>query len=186
MGRDHIPEYDVLRLFLFQSTRPVWGATQYAPASVFPRIFQSTRPVWGATAPATSGYRNQRFQSTRPVWGATDRRVPVFCPIIISIHAPRVGRDIDRVGFAGIKINFNPRAPCGARPSACLSLCPVTYFNPRAPCGARLSAFACSYSCSNFNPRAPCGARHFSASNHSALSDFNPRAPCGARHFIKP
>ena len=33
------------------------------------------------------------FQSTRPVWGATLRVFPYFFIIIISIHAPRVGRD---------------------------------------------------------------------------------------------
>ena len=33
--------------------------------------FQSTRPVWGATEPASIVYTGGAFQSTRPVWGAT-------------------------------------------------------------------------------------------------------------------
>ena len=37
--------------------------------------------------------------------------------MLISIHAPRVGRDdlFDFLGLRGFK-HFNPRAPCGARP----------------------------------------------------------------------
>ena len=35
------------------------------------------------------------FQSTRPVWGATCRDNARFLVPVVSIHAPRVGRDID-------------------------------------------------------------------------------------------
>ena len=57
--------------------------------------FQSTRPVWGATK-LRSGYTKYRFafQSTRPVWGATDALFNCYRPACISIHAPRVGRDL--------------------------------------------------------------------------------------------
>ena len=34
-------------------------------------MFQSTRPVWGATERRMLIYLNELFQSTRPVWGAT-------------------------------------------------------------------------------------------------------------------
>ena len=34
------------------------------------------------------------FQSTRPVWGATGIFRVNCCQILISIHAPRVGRDV--------------------------------------------------------------------------------------------
>ena len=33
------------------------------------------------------------FQSTRPVWGATQREIEQITDDIVSIHAPRVGRD---------------------------------------------------------------------------------------------
>ena len=78
---------------LFQSTRPVWGATLGAVASVVSSLFQSTRPVWGATRASSSGVSFSRFQSTRPVWGAT--------LTLDNLH--------------DVLINFNPRAPCGAR-----------------------------------------------------------------------
>ena len=56
-------------------------------------IFQATRPVRGATTLRETARRAGRFQSTRPVRGAT----PIFprCGVdrLISIHAPRAGRD---------------------------------------------------------------------------------------------
>ena len=56
------------------------------------------------------------FQSTRPVWGATTAgacRLPCGS---ISIHAPRVGRDLLGDAVHADDDDFNPRAPCGARP----------------------------------------------------------------------
>ena len=100
---------------------------------------------------------------------------------------------------------FNPRAPYGARPSACLPPVRYTYFNPRAPYGARLiselkqsvellfqstrpirgATYICFLSPStliNFNPRAPYGARHVGHNSSDDLAqNFNPRAPYGAR-----
>ena len=56
-----------------------------------------------------------RFQSTLSVWRAT---------ICWCVTSPPV-------------LNFNPRSPCGERPSS-IRLCHQTwYFNPRSPCGER-------------------------------------------------
>ena len=97
MGRDRGRQRAMTIASRFQSTRPVWGATQayqprYAPISISihaPRMgrdasasigskssmeFQSTRPVWGATPHPSSAGRLAIFQSTRPVWGATTCR----------------------------------------------------------------------------------------------------------------
>ena len=77
--------------------------------------FQSTRPVWGATWTRLSWSLPSLFQSTRPVWGATRwRRQSRFAPVI-SIHAPRVGRDASAGRSSPSTTDFNPRAPCGAR-----------------------------------------------------------------------
>ena len=58
------------------------------------RGFQSTRPIRGATLNAIVGFIfNTLFQSTRPIRGATGKKT--------QYHLPR--------------INFNPRAPYGAR-----------------------------------------------------------------------
>ena len=79
---------------IFQSTLPVWGATEKWPefkaaAEIsihaprvgsddllrvlpqHPQRFQSTLPVWGATLIAAAAAESARFQSTLPVWGAT-------------------------------------------------------------------------------------------------------------------
>ena len=109
--------------------------------------FQSTRPVWGATDGGSVEPVVRRFQSTRPVWGATRRRPSAGASPAISIHAPRVGRDDRSHRVQARFCNFNPRAPCGARryiPSACSDL---IYFNPRAPCGAR--RFSAGYTTKN-------------------------------------
>ena len=80
---------------VFQSTRPVWGATRLATANLSAQIFQSTRPVWGATIISEiCEWYVSKFQSTRPVWGATLAAAGVLPALAISIHAPRVGRDL--------------------------------------------------------------------------------------------
>ena len=48
------------------------------------------------------------FQSTRPVWGATRLERLARAAQMISIHAPRVGRDLeddDNIGLATISIH---------------------------------------------------------------------------------
>ena len=77
----------------FQSTRPVWGATDVSFAYDVEDVFQSTRPVWGATQELLHIFVACEFQSTRPVWGATSNRGKGDKDVIVSIHAPRVGRD---------------------------------------------------------------------------------------------
>ena len=103
----------------FQSTHPVWGATQplqrmgtddrisiHAPRVGCDqgrrrgprqgRGFQSTHPVWGATTTTVGHNTDGQFQSTHPVWGATPPP-PWQCPN---------------------PAYFNPRTPCGVRPTA--------------------------------------------------------------------
>ena len=129
--------WNTAKLDIFQSTRPVWGATSHTygmrggKKNFNPRAPCGAR-LWFHSHKSRGRYFNPRapcgarlsaidiphvptaFQSTRPVWGATMN--------------PGV-----RTGAR----NFNPRAPCGARrktPAPCAARC---NFNPRAPCGAR-------------------------------------------------
>ena len=102
-------------------------------------IFQSTRPVWGATQTGFADTACERFQSTRPVWGATNARQRPASRSHFNPRAPCGARPRIACHITA-KIYFNPRAPCGARPSAFRSKSsPNSNFNPRAPCGARLS-----------------------------------------------
>ena len=105
----------IISLLLFQSTRPVWGATPCHRTLRMLHRFQSTRPVWGATHVVSLFLRSLVFQSTRPVWGATHAFFRYCVVSEVSIHAPRVGRDMVPSMFSPSKRCFNPRAPCGAR-----------------------------------------------------------------------
>ena len=80
-------------------------------------LFQSTRPVRGATGHQAIKGAVTGFQSTRPVRGATQLIGKTAAAYTISIHAPRAGRDHIAIGPAIGIIDFNPRAPCGARRS---------------------------------------------------------------------
>jgi len=100
----------------FQFTRPAWGATcgmDYVTFQVnvsihAPRVgrdapsarrgrppaaFQFTRPAWGATSTPASRADWFLFQFTRPAWGATLQPCSAARRAVVSIHAPRVGRD---------------------------------------------------------------------------------------------
>ena len=146
----------------FQSTLPVWGATfdfdvhamifsisihaprvgsdpTFVASEPRPKEFQSTPPVWGATTKFyAKNAKIYRFQSTLPVWGATRRGNHQLYQHQISIHAPRVGSDSINIGHSARRLNFNPRSPCGERPSAwCYNVATRLNFNPRSPCGER-------------------------------------------------
>ena len=185
MGRDVSFGFFTSASAVFQSTRPVWGATDVSSwwASLI-AIFQSTRPVWGATHSSASCkiywfYFNPRapygarpsigsdewsekiFQSTRPVWGATYYRRTHQQDNSISIHAPRMGRDSAEPSSSRQASDFNPRAPYGARPlQKALSGKSETFQSTRPVWGATVLRLSAIYSSGDFNPRAPYGARH--------------------------
>ena len=70
------------------------------PFDFFRKVFQSTLPVWGATVHDQFGQKHPipKFQSTLPVWGATHGAEDGQTQAGISIHAPRVGSDLEPVG----------------------------------------------------------------------------------------
>ena len=184
VGRDVNTSTTAVDGEIFQSTRPVWGATIIVPIDNVlgdisihaPRVgrdsrsareirsltlFQSTRPVWGATRMSLSSSGIFcAFQSTRPVWGATYNDGVTADKEIISIHAPRVGRDSCLHIIARGKLISIHAPRVGRDQSERVRRGGRTHFNPRAPCGARRSSHTHKHTpCHNFNPRAPCGAR---------------------------
>ena len=52
-------------------------------------------------------------------------------------------------------VDFNPRSPCGERPSPCAWTLAGTRFNPRPPCGERLGGMREECEAQGFNPRPP-------------------------------
>src|SRR5690554_3217764 len=87
---------------MFQSTRPIRGATQNAVGMVRRKPFQSTRPIRGATKQDILIGISKKFQSTRPIRGATSVKYHVNFFMIVSIHAPHTRRDIKQ------PLYFNP------------------------------------------------------------------------------
>ena len=169
----------------FQSTRPVWGATIQRGAQQHDIQFQSTRPVWGATRVPHRLTPAHKFQSTRPVWGATIGIAVGQDERVISIHAPRVGRDYTgRIRSCRLS-NFNPRAPCGARPPPTNWIAsPFLFQSTRPVWGATPLRRTCT-NCSAISIHAPRVGRDSLHSLRIPLHvHFNPRAPCGARQFV--
>ena len=101
----------------------------------------------------------------------------------ISIHAPRVGCDCRPRHTGRSRSNFNPRTPCGVRPSSILVLSLHSVISIHAPrVGCDLPTDCCTIRKDNFNPRTPCGVRRplppWQCPNPAY---FNPRTPCGVR-----
>ena len=198
-------------ILYFNPRAPCGARLLWIAMTVLKSKFQSTRPMRGATIIVSSQTMDfDKFQSTRPMRGATFRGLAnnLLC-IVISIHAPHAGRDSPRVckttlmlSFQSTRpmrgattkiikllighINFNPRAPCGARP----------YVNDNAGLSSSISIHAphagrdcfcpfCQKYVQHFNPRAPCGARPALRLSAASSSYFNPRAPCGARPDLR-
>ena len=169
----------------FQSTRPVWGATRGAPYQRCRRArFQSTRPVWGATHLCRHPHPRCGHFNPRAPCGARRANPRSYRPRSpISIHAPRVGRDAVDVISDDVYHGFQSTRPVwgATRASNSCEPAPAIDFNPRAPCGARRIQDQVPIVFRNFNPRAPCGARPAFTFNSTEAINFNPRAPCGAR-----
>ena len=127
-----------IRFLLFQSTRPMRGATRRGSSHRAARMNFNPRAPCGArrcgdgldgrlcdfNPRAPCGARQQNeiakggskiFQSTRPMRGATYSDTVVYVRLHISIHAPHAGRDVFRLVQNADTRHFNPRAPCGAR-----------------------------------------------------------------------
>ena len=81
---------------------------------------------------------------------------------MISIHAPRVGSDdIAEQCYNIAKLNFNPRSPCGERPSdTTVSGRQSSRFQSTLPVwGATSRRWSGGAQGEHFNPRSPCGER---------------------------
>ena len=104
-----------------------------------PGAFQPTRPLRGATsAQCLSGMAWKLFQPTRPLRGATGfDLVPVLIQPI-STHAPLAGRDLTSASTNRVQLtDFNPRAPCGARPGPLAARDSAEEISTHAPLAGR-------------------------------------------------
>ena len=123
-------------------------------------VFQSTHPVWGATNPRLIALNELLFQSTHPVWGATGQSAAASPEYAISIHAPRVGCDGPQQAPGHDSPDFNPRTPCGVRLFFGMADLLVVQFQSTHPVwGATGKPPFNPPGERDFNPRTPCGVR---------------------------
>ena len=130
--------------WVFQSTRPLRGATRSAPASYpTPFNFNPRAPCGARRNSQRWSARSATFQSTRPLRGATAYGVAASTLLMISIHAPLAGRDLRARLSSSPTSEFQSTRPLrGATPVGYTIEFRATDFNPRAPCGARPSLLA--------------------------------------------
>ena len=197
-----------LRLYAvkFQSTHPLRGATAHTchtnrqvqhfnprtPCGVRRRFL----PPSQAPAP---------ISIHAPLAGCDRTLLVTQMMIDISIHAPLAGCDDTRKKRRGDLPIFQSTHPLrGATRRGACSAGTRTHFNPRTPCGVRPSVMPDAFIHVDFNPRTPCGVRPCMGTQrqppgqisiHAPLAGcdrrlvavtglgthFNPRTPCGVR-----
>ena len=123
--------------------------------------FQSTLPVWGATFPRYGRGGRISISIHAPRVGSDlERALENLERRLISIHAPRVGSDSGRGTLTESQKNFNPRSPCGERRKALDRRRGASRFQSTLPVwGATRSPLVTRSSPFYFNPRSPCGER---------------------------
>ena len=151
--------------FLFQSTLPVRGATNFEGCNLrYDKNFNPRSPCGerqgmvvlmraftgiSIHAPRAGSDENalknwstlSSFQSTLPVRGATSKEDKQKMETTISIHAPRAGSDLTGMSDPEKWIRFQSTLPVrGATSFSRAAFAGSCYFNPRSPCGERRGA----------------------------------------------
>ena len=105
------------------------AGTPFGRCSFNPRAPRGARHLSGALNDCANA-----FQSTRPAWGATVwENVPGVLSVV-SIHAPRVGRDLRTTSFSTKRTRFQSTRPAwGAttQPLPCARAALVSIHAPR-------------------------------------------------------
>ena len=191
---------------LFQSTRPAWGATRSEAGSAQtwwrfnPRAPRGARRFWQSIDCFGTSFNPRAPRGARL---AASRHVHLAA--IVSIHAPRVGRDPKRgLDHVLLEVFQSTRPAWGATPTNASHAEIGGGFNPRAPRGARLEGDILSVRATSFQSTRPAwGATDLRRSIDQPLNVsihaprvgrdpahppaavfrrcFNPRAPRGAR-----
>ena len=159
-GHDPVFRPDTLQAINFNSRAPCGARRRRLRSSRQLLLFQLTCPMRGTTgidhavkrscdisthvphaghdrAVSRAGKRGERFQLTCPMRGTTTWEDIRGLLNEISTHVPHAGHDLFQVFVRYGDIDFNSRAPCGARPGRKAEQAEPSDFNSRAPCGAR-------------------------------------------------
>ena len=140
---------------IFQPTRPLRGATEYEYGKYYLDGISTHAPLAGRDVGKIYKDLVSQISTHAPLAGRDGERVAVYAPAQISTHAPLAGRDAHRprgdrrseisthaplagrdeeyLDFLITQQDFNPRAPCGARPITNAGLGKVNSFQPTRP-----------------------------------------------------
>ena len=123
--------------------------------------FQSTRPIRGATCLFATRWIGGIYFNPRAPYGARQEGdTNITFALGISIHAPHTGRDLPGLPPCQRLYRFQSTRPIrGATTTRNFRIFGPLNFNPRAPYGARLQPRLDFLGHTDFNPRAPYGAR---------------------------
>ena len=206
-GRDRTDPSHAVRVSNFNPRAPC-GARLEAPrlAGAHARDFNPRAPCGARRSSDPDGVHTVRISIHAPLAGRDRRRGVVYRDLAISIHAPLAGRDRKLPAFCPAHKNFNPRAPCGARPVTFSIVLPPIVISIHAPLAGR-DRFRCAIAANltKFQSTRPLRGATLPAyinliAEHTFQSTrplrgatgtrlpprysgryFNPRAPCGAR-----
>ena len=119
-----------------------------------------------------------------PRVGADEGPARVAGTTHISIHGPRVGADEGRRRWTYRRRNFNPRPPCGGRPSLIAECRVKQRFQSTAPVWGPTSTATTAPAPPLFQSTAPVwGPTRRVLRGFQPGLYFNPRPPCGGRRF---
>ena len=183
-GRD-LPVSRLHRYVLpFQSTRPIRGAT-HGLGDIFRGDGNfNPRAPYGARPPGLIPWRAWITISIHAPHTGRDSGMPgKSLNRSISIHAPHTGRDSKSSGGQISKDGFQSTRPIRGATVAPNAIRPMPMdFNPRAPYGARPFQAAASRQTTGISIHAPHTGRDVAPNAIRPMPmDFNPRAPYGAR-----
>ena len=118
------------------------------------------------------------FQSTLPARGATTQAVMQASFLLISIHAPRTGSDVQRFRQLRALLPISIHAPRTGSDHPCASAAAaLPHFNPRSPHGERRRPPAAANLSGYFNPRSPHGERPYDLSYYVLHQEISIHAP---------
>ena len=171
------------RAWLFQSTLPAWGETWPVHCFPYSTAFQSTLPAWGETFIIWGKIRPLTdFNPLSPHGERRPSAATLPFRLAISIHSPRMGRDISRTSSARSTVYFNPLSPHGERPPASGHWSRAGYFNPLSPHGERRISARGSGMAKRFQSTLPAwGETKLRPLRGNQRSNFNPLSPHGER-----
>ena len=158
----------------------------------------------GATVPHVGKSGNVLISTHAPLAGRDIQCRKSKTLPFISTHAPLAGRDPSVRVFNALRLDFNPRAPCGARLRWDLTNRVMSVFQPTRPLRGATDRTSQNILDEAISTHAPLAGRDelsafiekkIGISTHAPLAGrdfpsrritpacwyFNPRAPCGAR-----